>query len=64
MNCGYKLYRKEVTKSLNLYGDMHRYIPALVSTLGFKITEIPVNPETENSAFLNTAISVDFQRVF
>ncbi len=43
MNCGYKLYRKEVTKSLNLYGDMHRYIPALVSTLGFKITEIPVN---------------------
>lgn len=42
MNCGYKLYRKEVAKTLDFYGDMHRYIPALVSTLGFRIGEIPV----------------------
>lgn len=43
MNCGYKLYRKEVAQSINLYGDMHRYIPALVSSLGYSIGEIPVN---------------------
>jgi len=43
MNCGFKLYRSEVAKSLNLYGDMHRYIPALVASLGFHIAEIPVN---------------------
>lgn len=43
MNCGFKLYRKEVAQALDFYGDMHRYIPALVSTLGFRIGEIPVH---------------------
>jgi glycosyltransferase involved in cell wall biosynthesis len=42
MNCGYKLYRKEVCKSMNLYGDMHRYIPALAASLGFRISEVSV----------------------
>lgn len=43
MNCGYKLYRKDVAKSLNLYGDMHRYIPAVVASQGFTIGEVPVH---------------------
>jgi glycosyltransferase involved in cell wall biosynthesis len=42
-NCGYKLYRKEVVKELNIYGEMHRYIPVLANALGFKVSEIPVN---------------------
>ncbi len=43
MNCGFKLYRKEVAKGLDLYADMHRYIPALVAASGFQIAEVPVN---------------------
>ncbi len=43
MNCCFKLYRKDVVKALHLYGDMHRYIPALVTNLGFNISEVPVN---------------------
>lgn len=43
MNCGFKLYRKEVTQALDFYGDMHRYIPALVATLGFRIGEVSVH---------------------
>ena len=43
MNCGFKLYRKEVVKALDFYGDMHRYIPALVAALGFRIAEVPVH---------------------
>lgn len=39
-NCGFKAYKKEVTESINLYGEMHRYIPALASWHGFKIAEI------------------------
>jgi glycosyltransferase involved in cell wall biosynthesis len=42
-NCGFKLYRKEVVKELNLYGEMHRYIPVLADALGFRVGEIPVN---------------------
>lgn len=41
-NCGLKAYRHEVIKSISVYGEMHRYIPALAKWEGFKITEIPV----------------------
>ena len=41
-NCGYKAYRSEVTKSIQLYGELHRYVPVLVDHLGFRVAEIPV----------------------
>ncbi|MDD3533762.1 MAG: glycosyltransferase family 2 protein, partial [Candidatus Cloacimonetes bacterium] len=41
-NCGFKAYRKELVKELSLYGEMHRYIPALAHSLGFKVGEIAV----------------------
>ncbi len=43
MNCGYKLYTRELAKSLNLYGDMYRYIPSIAAAQGFNISEISVN---------------------
>ena len=42
-NCGFKAYRKEVVRHLNLYGELHRYIPALAHWEGFSVGEIPVN---------------------
>ncbi len=41
-NCGFKMYRREVAKRLQVYGEMHRYLPALAHWDGFKVTEIPV----------------------
>lgn len=41
-NCGLKAYRKDVTKNIKVYGEMHRYIPALAHLSGYKVTEIPV----------------------
>lgn len=41
-NCGLKAYRKDVVKTVNVYGEMHRYIPALAFWEGFRIAEIPV----------------------
>lgn len=38
-NCGLKAYRSEVVKSLDLYGEMHRYIPVLAHWDGFKVEE-------------------------
>jgi len=35
-NCGLKAYKNEVIKSIELYGDMHRYIPALAKYAGFQ----------------------------
>ena len=42
-NCGLKCYRKSVVKSIEVYGEMHRYIPYLAKNAGFgRITEKPV----------------------
>jgi len=41
-NCGFKAYRKEVIQELDIYGEMHRYIPALAYSKGFRVAEIPV----------------------
>lgn len=40
--CTLKAYRKEAVKDLNLFGEMHRYIPAIISSNGFSVTEIKV----------------------
>lgn len=36
-NCGLKAYRKDVVKSIEVYGDMHRYMPVLAKSAGYKI---------------------------
>ncbi len=41
-NCGLKAYRKEIAKRLRVYGEMHRYLPAIAHLMGFRVTEIPV----------------------
>jgi len=42
-NCGLKVYRKQTAKSLELYGEMHRYTPVLAARKGFRVGEKPVN---------------------
>lgn len=43
MNCGLKIYRRKVIKSIEVYGEMHRYIPVLAKWAGFrKVGEKPV----------------------
>ncbi len=43
MNCGLKAYKNEVVKGLSLYGEQHRFIPALVHASGFKVGEVKVH---------------------
>ena len=42
MNCGLKIYRRAVIKSIDIYGGRHRYIPALAGQKRFRIAEIIV----------------------
>lgn len=42
LNCPFKAYRNHVVKRLNIYGDLHRYIPILVKKDGFSLAEIKV----------------------
>jgi dolichol-phosphate mannosyltransferase len=42
-NCGLKVYRREVVREVTLYGELHRYIPALAHYRGFRVGEAVVN---------------------
>jgi hypothetical protein len=47
----FKAYRAEVLKDVNLYGELHRFIPALVSFYGARVVEVPIkNIERPNGA--------------
>ncbi len=39
-NCGFKLYKREVVESLDLYGELHRFTPMIAHRLGFKVDEL------------------------
>lgn len=43
MNCGFRVMRAEVAKSLHLYGHQYRFIPQLAHVKGYKVSEAPVN---------------------
>ncbi|MFK7906143.1 MAG: glycosyltransferase family 2 protein [Chitinophagales bacterium] len=41
--CSLKIYKKECFEGISLYGEMHRFIPALLEIKGFKVGEVVVN---------------------
>jgi glycosyltransferase involved in cell wall biosynthesis len=43
MNCGYKALRREVLRSIPIYGDLFRFIPVLAAWQGFTVGEMPVH---------------------
>lgn len=53
--CTLKIYKKECFKHIDLYGEMHRFIPALLKMRGFKVGELPVNhrPRTKGKTKYN-----------
>lgn len=59
-NCGFKVYRREVLEHINLYGELHRYIPVLAFWKGFSVGEIPV----EHRAREHGVSKYGFERMF
>ena len=41
--CSLKVYKRDIIKNIRLYGDMHRFIPALASFVGINVAEVPVD---------------------
>jgi len=41
--CSLKVYHHEVVKNIHLYGELHRFVPAVASSLGIRVAEMPVN---------------------
>lgn len=60
----FKAYRREIIEQLHLYGEMHRFIPALLSQSGAKIIEIPITNIVRPSGSSNYGISRTFRVAF
>jgi glycosyltransferase involved in cell wall biosynthesis len=60
----FKAYKREVIEELNLYGEMHRFIPALLSRSGAKIIEIPIKHIARPYGASKYGISRTFRVVF
>lgn len=41
-NCGFKAYRREILAELEMYGELHRFVPALLHARGYSVGQIPV----------------------
>lgn len=55
--CSLKVFRSEVVKPLKLYGEMHRFIPAIASEQGVRIAEVVVNHRARRHGTSNYGIS-------
>jgi glycosyltransferase involved in cell wall biosynthesis len=60
----FKAYRRELIEEINLYGEMHRFIPALMSRIGAKIIEIPIINIVRPVGSSNYGISRTFRVAF
>jgi glycosyltransferase involved in cell wall biosynthesis len=47
--CSLKLFKREIIKNIRLYGQLHRFLPELASSVGVNFVEIPVNDRTRMS---------------
>lgn len=63
-NCGLKAYKKDLVKSVKIYGEMHRYIPVLAHLSGFKVTEKPVKHHARKYGVTKFGISRFFNGFF
>jgi glycosyltransferase involved in cell wall biosynthesis len=59
--CSLKAYRLEVVKGVQLYGELHRFIPALASWMGVSVTEIPVRDHARRFGKSKYGISRTFK---
>ena len=55
--CSLKVFRAEVVKPLRLYGEMHRFLPAIASQIGVKIAEVVVNHRPRRAGVTNYGLS-------
>lgn len=60
-NCGLKAYRSDVVKSINVYGELHRYIPVLANWNGYRVSEIVVKHQARRYGKTKFGISRFFK---
>ena len=60
----FKAYRAEILKDVNLYGDLHRFIPALASLYGARVAEVPIRNSQRSNGGSHYGLSRTFRVLF
>jgi glycosyltransferase involved in cell wall biosynthesis len=60
----FKAYRAEILKDINLYGELHRFIPALASFYGARIAEVPIRNSPRSSGGSHYGLGRTFRVMF
>jgi glycosyltransferase involved in cell wall biosynthesis len=60
----FKAYRVEVLRDVNLYGELHRFIPALASFYGARVAEVPIQNTVRSNGASHYGISRTFRVLF
>src|SRR3954452_4922973 len=60
----FKAYRSEILKDINLYGELHRFIPALASFYGARVAEVPIRNSPRTSGGSHYGLSRTFRVMF
>ncbi|HEV8147618.1 MAG TPA: glycosyltransferase family 2 protein [Bryobacteraceae bacterium] len=60
----FKAYRAEILKDVNLYGELHRFIPALAAFYGAKVAEVPIRNQPRASGGSHYGLSRTFRVMF
>jgi glycosyltransferase involved in cell wall biosynthesis len=63
-NCGLKIYRKAVAKDLNIYGELHRFLPVLAHWNGFRVGELAIQHHARKFGKTKFGISRFFNGFF
>lgn len=61
--CSLRAFTRDVAKNLTLYGEMHRYVPAIASRMGIRSVEVPVNHRERQFGKSNYGLSRTFRVV-
>ena len=56
-NCGFKAYRSEVVHEIQLYGELHRFVPVLAAAEGFRVGELIVNHRPRTFGYSKFGVS-------
>ncbi len=59
--CTLKVYRREITRRMALYGEMHRFLPALASWVGARVAELPVHHRPRRSGVSKYTLARTFK---
>jgi glycosyltransferase involved in cell wall biosynthesis len=62
LSCGMRVMKREVAKELELYGDLHRFIPLLALRLGFKVEEVDVRQSQKDTGIRVAGIGIYVRR--